>query len=103
MCLTRRRPNMNPNPDIAKHPALILIVDDERNDRELLQATLTPEGYELLSANSGEEALAMVAHRAPDLIVLDAKMPGMNGYQMAEDQGQPRHQEHSRHHGHWPR
>ena len=45
---------------------------------------LTPEGFVLLTAASGEEALAMVARQPPDLILLDVMMPGMDGYQVAE-------------------
>jgi PAS domain S-box-containing protein len=49
----------------------------------LLEVMLTPEGFVLLTAGSGEEALAMVAEHPPDLILLDVMMPGMNGYQVA--------------------
>jgi two-component system cell cycle response regulator len=61
-------------------PARVLIVDDERVNRQLLTIMLEPEGYELSSATSGDEALAAVARQVPDLIVLDIMMPGMNGY-----------------------
>ena len=74
---------MNPNPDIAEHPARILIVDDEYNDRQLLEVMLAPEGYHLLTAAGGEAALAIVAQQPPDLILLDAMMPGMDGYEVA--------------------
>jgi PAS domain S-box-containing protein len=70
-------------PDIAYHPARILIVDDERHNRQLLEVMLTPEGFVLRTAASGEEALAMVAKEPPDLILLDIMMPGMDGYQVA--------------------
>ena len=76
-------PNMNPQPDVADHPARILIVDDERHNRQLLEVMLAPEGFLLLTAASGEEALAMVAQQPPDLILLDVMMPGMDGYQVA--------------------
>jgi PAS domain S-box-containing protein len=75
-------PSMNPRPDIAYHQARILIVDDERPNRELLEVMLTPEGFLLLTAASGEEALAMVAQQPPDLILLDIMMPGIDGYQV---------------------
>ena len=71
---------MKPSPDIADFPACILIVDDERHNRELLEVMLKPEGFILLSAASGEEALTIVARRPPDLILLDVMMPGMSGY-----------------------
>jgi CheY-like chemotaxis protein len=61
-------------------PARVLIVDDERANRQLLEIMLEPEGYELSLATNGEEALASVARQPPDLVVLDIMMPGMNGY-----------------------
>ena len=74
---------MSPRPDVADHPPRILIVDDERPNRELLKVMLTPEGFLPLTAASGEDALAMVAQQPPDLILLDIMMPGMDGYQVA--------------------
>ena len=74
---------MNPSPDIFDHPARILIVDDERHNRQLLEIMLGPEGFHLRAAASGEEALAMVRDQLPDLILLDIMMPGMDGYQVA--------------------
>jgi PAS domain S-box-containing protein len=70
-------------PDVADHPARILIVDDERDNRELLKVMLAPEGYLLLTAASGEEALALMATQQPDLVLLDIMMPGMDGHQLA--------------------
>jgi PAS domain S-box-containing protein len=61
----------------------ILIVDDERQNRQLLEVMLQPEGFLITTAASGEEALARVAEEAPDLILLDVMMPGMDGYQVA--------------------
>jgi DNA-binding response OmpR family regulator len=61
----------------------VLIVDDERHNRQLLEVMLSCEGYELVTARSGQEALEMVAERPPDLILLDVMMPGMNGYEVA--------------------
>jgi signal transduction histidine kinase/DNA-binding response OmpR family regulator len=69
--------------DAAERPACVLIVDDERANRELLKVMLAPEGFLLLTAASGEEALAIVAHQPPDLILLDVMMPGMDGYEVA--------------------
>jgi PAS domain S-box-containing protein len=70
-------------PFFAERPARLLIVDDERHNRQLLEVMLAPEGYVLLTAASGEEALALVADQPPDLILLDVMMPAMNGYQVA--------------------
>jgi PAS domain S-box-containing protein len=76
---------MTPRPEIGYHPARVLIVDDERHNRELLEVMLGPEGLLLQTAASGEEALAKVALEPPDLILLDIMMPGMDGYQVAAD------------------
>src|SRR6266550_3671799 len=73
---------MNSTPDIAENPARVLIVDDKPQNRELLEIMLRPEGFVLLTAASGKEALAMVAEAPPDLILLDVMMPGMNGYEV---------------------
>jgi PAS domain S-box-containing protein len=69
-------------PDLAAGPSRVLIVDDERHNRQLLEVMLGPEGFELMTASSGEEALALVAKRQPDLILLDIMMPGLDGYQV---------------------
>jgi two-component system cell cycle sensor histidine kinase/response regulator CckA len=75
---------MNPSADIAEHSACILIVDNDRLNRELLEVMLAPEGFRLLTAASGDEALAIVARQAPDLILLDILMPDMDGYEVAD-------------------
>lgn len=62
----------------------ILVVDDVEPNRELLEAHLISEGYQVESACNGHEALEMVQTRAPDLILLDIQMPGINGYQVCE-------------------
>ena len=69
--------------DSGTRPARILVVDDEPNNRLLLKVMLTPDGYEVVTAAAGEEALALIARDPPDLIVLDVMMPGMDGYQVA--------------------
>lgn len=74
---------MKPKPDNTPLPR-VLIVDDERTNRDLLEVMLTQEGYQLLTATSGEEALAMVAQQPPDVILLDIMMPGMDGYKVVE-------------------
>jgi diguanylate cyclase (GGDEF)-like protein len=64
-------------------PAQILIVDDEPQNRKLLEVLLAPEGYLTRTACTGDEALAAVAVERPDLILLDVMMPGLDGYQVA--------------------
>ena len=70
------------DPDITGYGARVLIVDDERPNRELLEVMLAAEGFSLASAASGEEALASVAQEPPDLILLDVIMPGIDGYEV---------------------
>jgi len=74
---------MSQSPEVLERPARVLILDDEPNNRQLLEVMLASEGYVLESAASGEEALALVALQLPDLILLDVMMPGMDGYQVA--------------------
>ena len=62
--------------------ARVLIVDDERQNRQLLEIMLEPEGFIVLTATGGSEALALVAREPPDVILLDVMMPGMDGYQV---------------------
>ncbi|QJR11163.1 Regulator of RpoS [Usitatibacter rugosus] len=64
--------------------ALLLIVDDEPANCKLLVTLLQAEGYATMVASNGEAALALVAERSPDLILLDIMMPGMDGYQVAK-------------------
>ena len=65
--------------------ARILVVDDEYLIRWALQQNLEKDGYEVLSAETGEEALQKVREEAPDLVLLDIKMPGMDGYEVLEE------------------
>ncbi|MEO8288451.1 MAG: response regulator [Chloroflexota bacterium] len=60
----------------------ILIVDDEPAIVELLEEHLQSEGYETEHAFSGEEALARLEKSAPDLVILDLMLPGMDGYEV---------------------
>ena len=60
----------------------ILVVDDSPDIVEMLAETLTRQGYRVRSAASGGEALSSVAVEAPDLILLDIRMPDMDGYEV---------------------
>src|SRR5437867_4287956 len=57
----------------------LLVVDDEKNLRALYQSELTQEGYDVDVAVDGQEALRMLDQEKPDLIVLDIRMPGIDG------------------------
>jgi PAS domain S-box-containing protein len=71
-------------PRFAGRPPRILIVDDERYNRQLLEVMLAPEGFQLLAAASGAEALAIVDRDPPDVILLDVMMPETDGYAIAD-------------------
>ncbi len=60
----------------------VLITDDEKNMRWVLGQALSAEGYEVIEAADGKEALAAVAEQAPDLMVLDHKMPAPDGMEV---------------------
>lgn len=60
--------------------ARILVVDDIESNVRLLEAKLTAEYYEVLTANDGPTALAMAAAESPDIVLLDVMMPGMDGF-----------------------
>jgi adenylate cyclase len=62
--------------------AKILVVDDTPNNVMLLCDLVAAEGYATLEATSGPEALAKIATEAPQLVLLDVMMPGMNGYEV---------------------
>ncbi|MEP7369512.1 MAG: response regulator [Dermatophilaceae bacterium] len=61
--------------------ATILVVDDLPQNIKLLDAVLSPRGFRVLSAGSGEEALELLSARVPDLVLLDILMPGIDGYE----------------------
>ncbi|MCD8147724.1 MAG: response regulator transcription factor [Clostridiales bacterium] len=62
----------------------ILVVDDDKNTRWLTQTILETEGYQVLCAKDGEEALALLDREYIDLVVLDIMMPRMDGYAFTE-------------------
>ena len=57
----------------------VLVVDDEPRIRRVLLTTLTSQGYSVIEARSGDEALEKIRSERPDLILLDMNMPGMSG------------------------
>jgi putative two-component system response regulator len=65
-----------------KTKQVILIVDDQLQNIELLEAYLAPQGYEIVTAASGEEALGKLSGNQIDLILLDVMMPGMDGFEV---------------------
>jgi CheY-like chemotaxis protein len=70
---------MSPRP--WRHKPLVLIVDDDLASRELLANYLEPEGYAVVLASSGTEAIEEARRSLPDLVVTDVLMPGPGGLQ----------------------
>lgn len=62
----------------------ILVVDDEPPIRKLLRVGLTAEGYAMVEAANGEEAVALIAEEKPDLILLDLGLPDISGHDLLE-------------------
>ena len=57
----------------------VLVVEDDPNQRALYHEELSDEGYRVLAAGDGREALSLAREQCPDLVVLDINMPGMDG------------------------
>jgi CheY-like chemotaxis protein len=62
----------------------VLVVEDDRDLRSLVELALTSAGYRVETATDGRAALAQVDREMPGLILLDMKMPGMNGWEFAD-------------------
>ena len=69
-------------------PKTILIVDDEKDILDLLRFNLEKEGYKILSAMDGKEALELATSAMPDLIILDIMLPGKDGLEVIRELGQ---------------
>ncbi|MDX1618519.1 MAG: hybrid sensor histidine kinase/response regulator [Balneolaceae bacterium] len=71
--------------DISKeNDTTVLIIDDTEPNVRLLAHVLKREGYEVLAAFSGEDALKLVEKKKPEIILLDIMMPGMDGFEVCE-------------------
>lgn len=62
----------------------VLVVDDDDTIRELIATALSDEGYEIQTAAHGADALDLIARWSPDLILLDMRMPVMDGWEFSE-------------------
>jgi adenylate cyclase len=65
-------------------PITILAVDDQPQNLRLLDAVLSPRGYRIVTATSGEEAMEKLRQAIPDVVLLDIVMPGIDGYQVCQ-------------------
>ncbi|MFH0843855.1 MAG: sigma-54 dependent transcriptional regulator [Pseudomonadota bacterium] len=63
----------------------ILIVDDEKNYLVVLEALLSPEGYEIITAENATDALRLIRESDVDLVITDMKMPGLSGMELLEE------------------
>ncbi|MDP3482324.1 MAG: response regulator [Sulfuricella sp.] len=59
----------------------IMVVDDSPTERFFLSGLLSKQGYQVVTAESGEEAITKAKQEKPDLILMDVVMPGLNGFQ----------------------
>lgn len=73
-----------PGNEINLDGSRVLIADDNEQNRELLDAYLADQNYEILMAKDGKETLDIVESSQPDLILLDIMMPRMSGYEVCE-------------------
>lgn len=64
--------------------ALVLVVDDDLNLLKMVSRTLELEGYRVLTAGNGKQALLVIEKQNPDLVLLDIMMPGMDGFEVCE-------------------
>lgn len=69
--------------DVNNSQDTILVVDDNKNNLDLMLVTLSEENYRLLAATSGERALKVAQKVRPDLVLMDIQMPGIDGYETA--------------------
>jgi len=68
---------------MMKNKTKILVVDDDPQALMLMEAMLTPHGYDVVLINDGKQAIQTARKEKPDLILLDIMMPGMDGYTIA--------------------
>ena len=59
----------------------ILVVEDQKDNRQILRDLLTNAGYEMIEAENGEDAVASAQARRPDLILMDIQLPILDGYE----------------------
>jgi DNA-binding response OmpR family regulator len=70
--------------EAKRHPMRVLIVDDDPPSLKMTAFLLAEEGYEVATADNGLDALRLVDQQAPDLVILDVMMPGLDGLQVTQ-------------------
>ena len=75
---------MTATPPAHEHGSCVLIVDDDEDERDSLRDVVEMLGLSALVAANAEDALAILEHSLPCLVILDVRMPGMTGTQMLE-------------------
>lgn len=70
---------------MMKEPRTVLVVDDEEDIRDILETVLCGEGYRVIMASNGKEAMTVLQHERPHLIILDMNMPQMGGVAFYHD------------------
>ena len=70
---------------MAKGSKTVLVVDDDVDLLKMVEILLQGEGYRVVLAEEGQEALSKIDEEMPDMILLDMKMPGMDGWEFARE------------------
>jgi len=70
---------------VRKVKGKLLVIDDELSMREVLSIMLTKENYEVLSAADGEEGIRLVREAQPRVVLVDIRLPGINGLQVLSE------------------
>lgn len=71
-------------PATSNYTPHVLVVDDDWMTREVIEAYLATAGYRITSTHSGEQALELVRSESPDLVMLDIRMPGLDGFEVCQ-------------------
>jgi CheY-like chemotaxis protein len=75
-----QKPTMTERPETPAPAPTILVVDDNRVNRDLLREILEPAGYKVLEAADGDSGLKLAHSKRPECVLLDIRMPGLDGF-----------------------